>query len=256
MKKRILLFIALSLLFVPQTFAAESSSYYLFKYHMHKLFDDYNRAQINLTLKKYDVAGIYLKHLLENIDNVKNYYPEKDKEKVRINRERFNQTLNELARVVSEMKGSIDKGAFNEAKKLSQDTLNICIGCHHEESKLKYLFTIPKRSTPLFGEYMHKLREYTDLARIYMDEKEKEKAEENLKLISYYIDRLEETFPDAGPSGVIVNKEDFKNRLKEAKKVNEDMLNNVIEKKTANVELFCQYLNGFCVACHAPGRMR
>lgn len=80
--------------------------------------------------------------------------------------------------------------------------------------------------------------------------------EENLKLISYYLDLLKDILPEAGPSGVVMDKKDFYSRLKGIRDINEEMLKKAGDKKPVDVELFRKSLNDFCVICHEPERIK
>lgn len=258
MKKKLLLFISISLILTQNAVAAQKQeiSSEFFKYYMHQLYDNYKQAQLSFSLKKYDIADIYLKHILENINEVGKNIPDKNKDGSPLDKEKFRHRLKDLTGHVADMKSAAEKGGVDaeKSKHLSQTIFNTCMGCH-EEVKLKSL-NIPSRTT-LFGEYMHKVREHMDLAKIYMEEKgSKESVEENLKLINYYFDLLENTFPETGPSGVIMDKGNFDKRLKEVRGINEGMLKNVKEGKPADMETFRDSLNGFCVACHEPERVK
>lgn len=255
MKKRLVLFFAIFTICSNSAMAAEETSSYLFKQHMHHLFDSYSNAWISVSLKKYDVAEIYLKHLLESVDEVRSYIPEKNADGTKLDREHFSQRLNQLNNSVLELKSAIGKGEERDTILLSQNIFNVCVGCH-SEVKLKYLFKLPPRRT-LFAEYMHKLSEHIDLARIYIEAGERpQKVEENQKLINYYLSLLEESFPEKGPSGVILDKGDFDSRLKEIKGISEKMIKSGKEKKMASIEAFKKSLNGFCVMCHEPERLK
>lgn len=255
MIKRVVMFTAVLLLLINTASPAQEATPYLFKYNMHQLFENYNNAEISITLKKYDIADIYLKHLQESIVEASNYIPERNKDNVKIDREQFKHRLDQLNLNVSALRGSVTKwGELKDNKQLSQEILNTCAGCH-KESGLTYLFKGRPVST-LFGDYMHKVSQHMDMAMYHEERKSPENVEENLKLISYYTDLLKGLFPETGPSGIIMDRNDFNKRLKEIREINEDMLKKARDKKPLSIEAFRKSLNSFCVVCHEPERIK
>lgn len=244
-----------SLISAGSSIAAEISSTFAFKYHMHRLYDSYTHTRISTSLRQYDIANIYLSHMNESVGEIRNFIPEKNAEGYKLDRAQFIQRLDNLNKSILELKAASDKGDPKETKLLTQEVFNVCVGCH-KEVKLKYLFKLSVSRTP-FAEYMHSLSEHLDLARIYIESgSSAEKVEENLKLIRYYLGLLEDTFPEKGPSGVILDRRDFDKRLKEVKENSEEMLKLGKGIKATNVEQFKQSLNGFCVICHEPERLK
>lgn len=255
MGKRFFLLIMFFQISLNCAMAAEVTPSFAFKYHMHRLFESYSNAWISVSLREYDVANIYLKYMIESVDEVRNFIPEKNSDGTKLDREQFTQRLNKLNNSVLELKIAISKGEQKKPILLSQEILNVCVGCH-TEAKLKYLFKLPARRT-LFAEYMHKISEHMDIARIYIEiGKSPEKVEENLRLIRYYLGLLDDTFPEKGPSGVILDKGDFNKRLKESKRISEEMLKDGKDKQVADIEAFKMSLNSFCVVCHEPERLK
>lgn len=250
--KTILILFAVFSIFCFDTADAAEKTPYAFKYHMHQMVDNFSNASISATLKKYDVALIYLEKMLDSIDEVRKYIPEKNADGTRLDREAFSQRLNQLNNTILEMKVSVRRG--EDPRQPTQDIFNVCVGCH-TEVKLQYLFRLPGRRS-LFAEYMHKLSEHLDMARIYIsDERGTRKVEENLKLIDYYLSLLEEIFPEKGPSGVVLNKKNFDARLAEIKKLSDGM-KSAEGRKEADLEKFRVSLNDFCVICHEPERIK
>lgn len=96
MTKKLLLFTALFIVLFGNTLKAEESTPYLFKYNMHQLFGNYNHAQISITLKKYDIADIYLRHLQESISEAAQYIPERNKDNTELDKNSLNIGLNSL----------------------------------------------------------------------------------------------------------------------------------------------------------------
>lgn len=234
----------------------KETSSYLFKYHMHQLFDSFNQASLSASIKKFEITDIYLRNILENINEARNYLPEVNKEGGKIDKDRLNQRLNDLSKRVSDLRTAIIAGDAEGIKHIPQDVQNACASCHKEEAKLTYLFKAPRQPS-IFAQYMHKVSDHMDIARAYMEEGGRpEDVEENIKLIGYYIELLEDTFPEAGPSGVIMDKDNFKSRVKEIKGINNDMLKNVKERKPTGIESLRHSLNSLCIACHEPERLK
>ncbi|MBM2839008.1 MAG: hypothetical protein HW415_1633 [Deltaproteobacteria bacterium] len=254
MTKKLLIFTALFIVLFGNTLQAQEATPYLFKYNMHQLFESYNNAQISITLKKYDIADIYLRHLQESISEAAQYIPERNKDNTELDKKQFKHRLEQLNLNVAALRGSVTKwGELKDSTQLSQDIFNTCVACH-KESRLSYLFKGHSISS-LFGEYMHKVSQHVDLAVISMERKEAD-LEENLKLISYYLDLLKDILPEAGPSGVVMDKKDFYNRLKGIREINEEMVKKARDNKPVDIELFRNSLNGFCVVCHEPERIK
>ena len=254
MTKKLLIFTALFIVLFGNTLRAEEPTPYLFKYNMHKLFENYNHAQISITLKKYDIADIYLKHLQESLSEAAQYIPERNKDNIELDKKQFKHRLEQLNLNVAALRGSVTKwGELKDSTQLSQDIFNTCVGCH-KESRLSYLFK-GRYISSLFGEYMHKVSQHMDLAVISMEGKGPD-VEENLKLISYYLDLLKDILPEAGPSGIVMDKKDFYNRLKGIRDINEEMVKKARDKKPVDVDAFRNSLNGFCVVCHEPERIK
>lgn len=253
MKKRLFLTLTFFLITLNGAMAAEVTSSFAFKYHMHRLFEGYSHARISTNLRQYDVANIYLKYMAASVDEIRNFIPEKNTDGTKLDREKFIQRLDKLNKTIEGLREASGKGNREETKLFTQDMFNVCVGCH-KEVRLKYLFKLTDTGTP-FAEYMHELSEYLDLAKINVGNNP-EKVIENIKLVNYYLGLLEDAFPEKGPSGVILDKRDFNNRLKETKGVGEEMLKKGNDIKMAGIDDFKKSLNGFCVICHEPERLK
>lgn len=251
MTKKIILCCTFILCFLAGSLRAEETTHYLFRHNMHQIFDNFKNAQISVKLKKYDIADIYLKHMQENIAEASKYMPEKNKDNAKLDKEQFRYRLDQLNLNVSALRGSATKwGELKDTTQLSQDIFNSCVGCH-KESRLKHLFKGTPMSS-LFGDYMHMVSHHMELAVISTGPE----VDENLMLISYYMDLLKETIPGAGPSGIVMDRKDFDNRLKGIRDINEDMLKKAKDKKPIDMDAFRKSLNSFCVICHEPERIK
>lgn len=255
MKKRLFLILTFFLISLNVAMAAEVTSSFAFKYHMHRLFEGYSHARISSNLRQYDVTNIYLKYMAASVDEIRNFIPEKNTDGTKLDREKFIQRLDKLNNTIQNLKQASGKGDPEQTKLFTQDMFNACVGCH-KEVRLKYLFKLTGQRTP-FADYMHELSEYLDLARIYVElGNNQEKVVENIRLVNYYLGLLEDAFPEKGPSGVILDKSDFNNRLKETKGISEEMLKKGYDIKVAGIDDFKKSLNGFCVICHEPERLK
>ncbi|MBE9503868.1 MAG: hypothetical protein IME96_06815 [Proteobacteria bacterium] len=216
-----------------------------FKYQMHQIFDSYNHVMISINLEKLDIADLHLEDMLEAINNAKELAPEKE-------HGRILDTFGKLQKVIAELRAAMKRGDRLTTKIYSMDMFNGCIYCH-KKSNLDYLFKTTRRTT-LFGEYMHKVSEHLDLARIEIEnESEDERVKKHIKLMAYYLDLLKPTFPEEGPSGIILDKKDFSERIG---KVRKGLDRYVTGEKLPDLESARTSLNALCVACHEPERIK
>ncbi len=178
------------------------------------------------------------------------------KKKKEFDKSLFIRRLDEFQEKVSRLRTAAQKQQLSDMKRLPRKIFDMCVKCH-EEARLKYLFRLPPGTRTLFHDYMHRISENFDLLRIHAEEEVKTgETEVFLRLISYYLELLESTFPDAGPSGVIMNRDDAVNRIRSLKRFTKIMRNDVEKKKPVDIENFRNSLNGFCVACHEPERIK
>ena len=216
-----------------------------FKQQMHTIFDSYNNARISISLEKLDIAHIYLNEMLAAIEVAKRHAPEKDNRRIL-------DTFEKLEGVVKELRAAMKRGDRLTTKIYSMDMFNGCVACH-TESKLEILFKRPRRTT-LFGEYMHKVSEHLDIARIMSEEKGKEgEVEKHVKLVVYYLDLLTSVFPEGGPSGIIMDRKAFEERIV---KVRMGVEMHAKGRVVPDLEGARTTLNSLCVACHEPERIK
>ena len=252
MKKLLILaFITAYTFFAATVWAGETSSLE-FKYYMHKIFDSFNHAKISKSLKNYDIADIHLRDLEESIALAQKYIPEINKDGSKLDKKLFIDRITQLQSMAADLRGAVKYRASELSKSFSQEVFNMCVTCH-KGVKLEYLFRMPRRTT-LFGEYMHKVSDHLDQARLYRERKDLgDRFEKQLKLINYYIGLIKTTFPDAGPSGVIIDRGKFIRQIEEVEGKMQKEINN---KKKANLENVRKELNTLCVACHGPERIK
>ncbi len=255
MKKRLFLLLIFFLILLNGAMAAEVTPSFAFKYHMHNLFESYSNLRISANLKQYEVMNIYLKYMAKSVDEIRNFIPGKNTDGTKLDREKFIQSIDRLNKTIQDLREASSKGELNETKLFTNDILNICVDCH-TEVRLKYLFKLTGTRT-LFAEYMHDLAEQIDIAKINVESgNNPEKVIDNIRLINYYLGLLEDDFPEKGPSGVILDKRVFNQCLKEAKGIGEEMLKKGKDIKMAAFNDFKKSLNGLCVNCHEPERMK
>ena len=247
MKKTTFLLLAISYIFIVSfdVRAEKITTSTGFKYQMHQIFDSYNHARISISLEKLDIADLYLKDMLEAISNAKELAPEKEQGRIL-------DTFGKLQEVIAELRAAMKRGDRLTTKIYSMDMFNGCVACH-TKSNLDYLFKVPKRAS-IFGEYMHKVSDHLDLARIIMeDEGNDESVKKHIKLMIYYLDLLKSVFPEEGPSGVILDKKDFSERIGKVRKGLEKYAKG---KKLPDLESARTSLNGLCVVCHEAERIK
>jgi cytochrome c553 len=256
MKKILLVF---PLVLFPLFNIAEAQvkvSYSEYKYYMHKVLDGYTHARISYNLKNYEVADIYLKHVLGYLKEVSNYIPEQTSEGVKLDKGLLIKRLNELKQKISDLRTSVQKKELKEIKQYSQEIFDMCVECHKDAKRKKYLFSQVIHEENLFEEYMHKISEHFDTARIYAEHKEFGETEDYFKLINFYVQLLEDVIPNKGPSGIILDRDGFILRLRDLKKMNENFQKDIKEKKKVDLAAFKKSLNDLCVACHEPERIK
>lgn len=235
--------------------AANDVSSYILKHRMHQLFENFNQARISIRLNKHDVADIYLKYMQDSISEVKRYLPSEDKSGRKLDPSTLSARINALELQVNSLRAAAGKASAEDTKRLSMDVFNTCVGCH-SEVKLDYLFKAAGSRT-LFAEYMHRVSEHLDMARIYAEEGVGvDKIQENLRLTDYYLDLLKGSFPEAGPSGVVMDRKGFDDRIAEMKALSGKTLGKADAINTAAIDEFRKSLNSLCVACHEPERIK
>ncbi|MCP4409824.1 MAG: hypothetical protein GY807_19180 [Gammaproteobacteria bacterium] len=252
MKKSTIILFVITYAFIFTVSWANATSPNSFKLYMHKVFDSYNHARISYRLNKHEITDIHLRQMKEYFALAQKNIPEYDKEGSVIDKMLFIERVAKLQTTISDLRGAVKYRAPLLTELFARDIFNVCIACH-KEMKFDYLFSIPQGMT-LFGEYMHKVSEHIDLARIYEKNANGDAEVENhIELINYYIDLLKTTMPDAGPSGVILDKETFNRRIEGIQK---RLQEHAKGKKQIDLAYVRKTINSLCVACHEPERVK
>ena len=255
MKKRLFLLLMFFLISLNGAMAAEMTPSFAFKYHLHNLFESYSNLRKSAHLKQYDEMSKYLKHMAKSVGEIRNSIPKKNTDGTKLDRKKFINSIDKLDNSIQDLLAASSKGELNETKLFTKDILNVCVGCH-TEVRVKYLFELTGTRT-LFAEYMHDLADHIDIAKINAESgNDPGKVVDNIRLINYYLGLLEEDFPEKGPSGVILDKRAFNQRLKETKAIGEEILKKGDDIKMAAFNDFKKSLNGLCVTCHEPERLK
>jgi len=256
MKKRIFLLLMFFLISLNGAMAAEMTPSFAFKYHLHNLFERYSNLRKSANLKQYDEMNKHLKNMAKSVSEIRNSIPKKNTDGTKFDRKTFIVSIDKLNNTIQDLMMASSKGELNETKLFTKDILNVCVGCH-TEVRLKYLFDLTGTRT-LFAEYMHDLADHIDIAKINVESgNNPKKVVENIRLINYYLGLLEDdNFPEKGPSGVILDKNAFNQRLKETKAIGEEILKKGDDIKMAAFNDFKKSLNGLCVTCHEPERLK
>lgn len=257
-KSRIFLFLSVFILLAARASGGDAppnTSSDAFKFYMHRIYDNYSNARVSITLNKRDIADIHLKHMQEAILMVQDHIPAVKKDGTPLDRKAFIERINRMQSMVTDLKAAVRYEERVMTKSLPEEIFNMCVTCH-TDVKMEYLFRLPRRTT-LFGEYMHRVSDSLDLARIYQEERGRAgEVEDQLKLMNYYMDLLKESFPEEGPSGVIMDKDDFNRRIMEIRETGRAAVAELKGKKKVDLEAVRKDLNGLCVACHEPERIK
>lgn len=256
MKKRIFLLLMFFLISSNGAMAAEMTSSFAFKYHLHNLFESYSNLRKSATLKQYDEMNKHLKNMAKSVSEIRNSIPKKNTNGTNFDRKKFIASIDKLNNTIQDLMVASSKGELNETKLFTDDMFDVCIGCH-TRLRLHYLFDLTYTRTT-FSIYMHELSEQVNFANINIKSGNRpEKVVENIRLLNYCLGLLEDdNFPEKGPSGVILDKDAFNQRLKETKAIGEEILKKGIDIKTADLNDFKKSLNVICVTCHEPERMK
>lgn len=252
-KKAIVFLLAFSFFSWLSITEAEEPSSDRFRHYMHTIFDSFVHSRTSFTLKEYDISDIHLRNMQEAVLEAKKYIPERNKDGTSLNRKLFEERINELQNTLLYLRTSVTSRDTDITKKLGEEVLDICSSCH-KEVKNEYLFRLPQET--IFGEYMHKISEHMDLAKIYIGENVRGETEVQIKLIDYYLGLLGGVLPERGPSGIIMDREGFNSRLKEAQTITKDLQKTLREKGVVDLEDYRKKLNTLCVACHEPERLK
>ncbi len=250
------LLIALSVSTAAWTASEKEGVPFAFKNYMHQLYHSYAHTLISQEMNRADITEIHLKNMESSISDLPNHLPEYDMDGTVFNKSLFQKRLDELrARIVSLRKAQ-KTDTTDERKRIFGGIFRMCSACH-EESKLSYL-RLPRGTRVLFQDYMHRVTESFDLLEFFVEEGEAgaEGAEDHLKLIGYYLELLETTFPNAGPSGIILDRDAAVARIRKLQKLSGKMLDGAAKGSPDEVEDFRTTLNGFCVMCHEPERIK
>src|SRR3990172_1421633 len=87
---------AILILFGITSISAEPSSY-KYKELMHHVLESYTHTRISYTMKKYDVADIFLKHIQDYLKEAIDVIPEHNTEGVKLDRALITKKLNNLS---------------------------------------------------------------------------------------------------------------------------------------------------------------
>ncbi len=228
------------------------SSLYTFKNTMHQLYRYYSHIQRSYALKNYEITDMHLERLETAVKKLQGLIPEFNMDGSRVDKRLFMRRLDELHGKILDLRAAVEKREIKGVKDLSNEVFEMCTRCH-EEVKLKFLRLPYPRA--FFKEYMHRISENFYLAKNSMEKGKGDKATEiPFKLIHYYLTLLESTFPGSKLSDIISDRPTFDLRVKDLKGLSDEFLENVKEKKDADMELFRKNMNQLCVICHEPER--
>lgn len=249
--------VALTIGFTGVAAGATDSTPFAFKKSMHNIFHGYSHTWISIDMKRYGITDIHLKNILASTDELQDFMPEYNMDGTVFDRPRFLDRLGVFREKIGTLKAALKTAFPDEIRRFQGDIFRMCVTCH-EEAKLTYIFHLPPgRRTP-FQDYMHWITESFDLLRLYAEEGEswQDEARDHLKLIGYYLELLESTFPDAGPSGIILDRASAIERVRTLRELSSEMLDGLEINQPIETKDFRTTLNGFCVTCHEPERIK
>lgn len=238
------------------TLAADTKPWEDFYGHyMHEIFETFSNIRINVTLKQYDVAELYLGQMQGSIKNAEKYIPPATKDGKKIDRKQYLDRLEQLDHHVTGLRTALKEKKSDMVNAIAKDISDMCSSCH-SQARLSQLFKDMGRRT-IFETYMHEVSEHFDLAKMIMIETSNtDEVYKELESLNFYLGLLEDTAPDYGPSGIIMDRDTFIRRLKEAQEKTKTVMGEVRTKKAFDFAKYKQDLNGFCVLCHEPERVK
>ncbi len=249
--------VALTIGFIGIAAGATDSTPFAFKKSMHKIFHSYGHTWISIDMKRYGITDIHLKNILASTDELQDFMPEYNMDGTKFDRPRFLERLGVFREKMGTLKAALKTANPDEIRRFPGVILRMCVTCH-EEAKLAYLFRLPPGRRTLFQDYMHRITENFDLLRLNTEEGEswQDEARDHLKLIGYYLELLEPTFPDAGPSGIVLDRASATKRLRTLRRLSSEMLDGLGKNRAIEIKDFRTTVNGFCVTCHEPERIK
>jgi hypothetical protein len=253
MRRHVLFLVSAFLIALPAYSSAEKGSPAEFRNYMHQIYKSYRNALLSATTYSYDTTEIHLKHLQEYIREVPRHIPEDTEKGVKLNKASFLKRLDDFDKKIANLRKTIHKVDVSAVGQLRNDIFSICVDCH-KESKLPYLFRFTEHKT-VFEEYMHGTWDNFRMAGVYLKNGQAGKAEESLKIVSHYLTLLQDTYPETGPSGVVMDRKWLNESIKTTKRVCEIVETDLREKKSADLTPLKKELNVICVACHEPERI-
>lgn len=253
MRKLVFLLVPALFIAVP-AYSSESGSPAQFRGFMHEIYKSYRNALLSAQTLNFETAQIHLKHLQDYIREVPRHVPDVTENGAKLDKASFTKRLGEFDKKISNLRKTVNRTDVAATEQLRSDIFAICIDCH-KSSKLPYLFRFTEHKT-VFEEYMHGIWENFRMAQVYLEKGEAPKAEESLKIVNQYLSLLKDTYPEKGPSGVVMDRSRLDKQIKTAQGFNELIQIGLHEKQSGDFALLKKQLNDICVACHEPERIK
>jgi hypothetical protein len=252
---RKLVFLLVFALFMPvPAYSSEPASPALFRSYMHEIYKSYRNALLSVKALNYDTANIHLKHLQDYIREVPRHAPDVTESGAKLDKAAFLKRLGVFEKKVSSLRKTVNRVDVSAMEQLQGDVFPICADCH-KEAKLPFLFRFPEHKT-VFEEYMHGIRENFRMASVYLEKGEASRAEDSLKIVNQYLSLLKDAYPDKGPSGVVMDRARLNEEIKKTQGFIELIQIDLHEKRSGDFTFLKKQLNGICVACHEPERIK
>src|SRR4030065_1551732 len=108
-------------------FAADTKPWEDFYGHyMHEIFETFSNIRINVTLKQYDVAELYLGQMQESIKNAEKYIPPATKDGKKIDRKQYLDRLKKLEQNVAVLRTAMKEKKPEMVNTIAGELSNMC----------------------------------------------------------------------------------------------------------------------------------
>lgn len=238
---------------VPISASTDASSN-IFRHYMREIMKNYRNVYLSVKEKRYDLTELHLNRIEEYIERVPTVMPASKSDGSKLDRAKFEGGLEKLSKTIEKFRIAYRKEDLESIDDIPREMFNICVECH-KDSRLEKMFTVGMRST-IFSEYMHEIKEHYDVALIYAESGDMVFATEPLKIIDEYLSRLKDIFPDEGKTGVVMDRGRIEREIDIARGYNKSVQVNLREGRPIDFSLLKKSINGICIACHEPEKIK
>jgi hypothetical protein len=221
---------------------------------MREIMENYRNVYLSVKEKRYDLTELHLNRIEEYIGRVPAVMPVTKKDGSKLDSAKFQGRLDNLSKTIEKFRTAYRKEDLESINDIPREMFNICMECH-KDSRVKKMITIEMRTT-LFSEYMHEIREHYDIAFIYAESGEAKMVTEPLKIINEYLGRLKNVFPDEGKTGVVMDRGRIVREIDTVIDYNKSVQMSLREGRSADFSLLKRSINGICISCHEPEKIK